>query len=82
LIEGPLYVELSEEDIRRRHAARPENRIAWGFVEGTLNPHYSHDERSLSHLCKNAGVSRFKVFERDWGGRAAEPFLRLDRPSR
>jgi len=79
LIEGPRYEEPSEEDIQRGARRGPEHRVGWGLVEGDLNPHYAHDERSLRHLCNAAGVSRFHVFERDWGGRQ-RLFLRLDKP--
>jgi SAM-dependent methyltransferase len=79
LIEGPLYQEPSEEDIRSGTRRGPEHRIAWGLVEDILNPHYVHDERSLRRLCEAAGVSGFHVFERDWGGRQ-RLFLRLDKP--
>jgi hypothetical protein len=56
-----------------------EHRIGWGLVEGILNPHYAHDERSFRRICDAAGVSRFQVFEREWGGRQ-RLFLRLDKP--
>ena len=79
LIEGPLYQEPSEEDIGSGVRRGPEHRIGWGFVEGILNPGYWHDERSFRRICRAAGVSRFQVFERDWGGRQ-RLFLRLDKP--
>lgn len=80
LIEGPLFEEPSEEDIQGGARRGPEHRIAWGLVEGILNPHYAHDERSFSRLCAAAGVSWFQVFDREWGGRQ-RLFLRLDKPS-
>ena len=80
LIEGPLYEEPSAEDIATGARRGPEHRIAWGLVEGILNPHYAHDEWSLRHLCEAEGVSRFEVYERDWGGRE-RLFLRLDKPA-
>lgn len=79
LIEGPLYGEPSEEEIRSGARRGPEHRVEWGLVEGILNPHYAHDERSFGRICNAAGVSRFQVFERDWGGRQ-RLFLRLSRP--
>jgi SAM-dependent methyltransferase len=79
LIEGPLYEEPSEEDIRSGARRGPEHRIGWGLVESILNPHYAHDERSFRRICDAAGVSRFQVFEREWGGRQ-RLFLRLDKP--
>lgn len=78
LIEGPLYEEPSEEDIQSGARRGPEHRIAWGLVEGILNPHYAHDERSFRHLCDAVGVSRFRVFEREWG-RRQRLFLRIDK---
>lgn len=79
LIEGPLYEEPAQEDIESGARRGPEHRIAWGLVEGILNPHYLHDERSFRRICDVAGVSRFEVFEREWGGRQ-RLFLRLDKP--
>ena len=79
LIEGPHYEEPSEEDVQSGSRRGPENRVGWGLTEGILNPHYIHDELSLRHLCEAAGVSRFRVFERDWAGRR-RLFLRLDKP--
>lgn len=80
LIEGPLYEEPSQEDIQSGARRGPEHRIVWGLVEGILNPHFAHDERSFSRLCAAAGVARFQVFDREWGGRQ-RLFLRLDKLS-
>jgi SAM-dependent methyltransferase len=79
LIEGPLYEEPSQAQLDSGARRGPEHRIAWGLVEGILNPHYMHDERSFRRVCEGAGVSRFEVFERDWGGRQ-RLFLRLAKP--
>jgi SAM-dependent methyltransferase len=79
LIEGPLYEEPTEAEIQTGARRGPDHRIAWGAVEGILNPHYLHDERSFRRICEAAGVSRFEVFERDWAGRQ-RLFLRLDQP--
>jgi hypothetical protein len=50
-----------------------------GLVEGILNPHYVHDERSLMRICEKAEViGPLRVFERDWGGRQ-RLLLRLDK---
>jgi SAM-dependent methyltransferase len=76
LIEGALYEEPSAEEIATGARRGPENRIAWGHVEGLLNPHFAHDEASLRRLCEAAGVARFQVFDRDWGGRQ-RLFLRI-----
>lgn len=80
LIEGPLYEEPSEEDIQSGARRGLEHRIAWGLVGGILNPHYAHDERSFGRVCAAAGVSRFQVFDREWGGRQ-RLFLRFDKPA-
>lgn len=80
VIEGRPYTEPSEADIESGARRGPEHRVEWGLVEGILNPHYRHDERSFSRICDAAGVERFQVFERDWGGRQ-RLFLRLDKPS-
>ena len=80
LIEGPLYEDPSEEDIQSGARRGPEHRIAWGLVEGILNPHYAHDEHSFGRVCAAAGVSRFQVFDREWGGRQ-RLFTRLEKPS-
>ena len=55
-------------------------RVAWGLVEGILNPHYAHDQSSLRRVCVAAGAEQFQVFERDWDGRQ-RLFLRLDKPA-
>ena len=79
LIEGPLYEEPSAAEIESGERRGPEYRVNWGFVEGILNPHYAHDQRSFRHICEAAGTEQFQVFERDWGGRQ-RLFLRLDKP--
>jgi hypothetical protein len=38
-------------------------------VEGLVNPHYLHDEQSFARICAAAGVERFAITERTWGGR-------------
>ena len=79
LIEGPLYEAPGEEEIRSGARRGPDHRIAWTLVEGILNPHYVHDERSFRRICEAAGVAPFEVYERDWGGRQRQ-FLRLEKP--
>jgi hypothetical protein len=79
LIEGPLYEEPTEAQIESGERRGPEGRIAWGYVEGLLNPHVAHDERSFRRICSASTVGRFDVFQRDWGGRD-RLFLRLDKP--
>jgi SAM-dependent methyltransferase len=78
LIEGRPYTEATDEDIRSGVRRGVDHRVEWGLVEGILNPHYRHDERSFERICRSAGVERFRVYERDWGGRQ-RLFLRLDR---
>ena len=80
VVEGRPYTEPSGSDIESGARRGPEHRVEWGFVEGILNPHYRHDERSFRRICDAAGVARFRVFERDWGGRQ-RLFLRIDKPS-
>jgi SAM-dependent methyltransferase len=80
VIEGRPYTEPSEADIESGARRGREHRVEWGLVEGILNPHYRHDERSFRRICDAAAVERFQVFERDWGGRQ-RLFLRLDKPS-
>lgn len=79
LIEGPLYTEPSKADVESGARRGHEHRIAWTRVEGVLNPHYLHDERSFRRICNAAGISRIEVFERDWAGRR-RLFLRLQKP--
>jgi SAM-dependent methyltransferase len=69
LIEGPTYREPTEDEISSGERRGREARIVWGKVEGFLNPHYAHDERSLGRICAGAGVESYRVFERDWAGR-------------
>jgi hypothetical protein len=79
LIEGRSYDEPSDDDIASGARRGPEHRVEWSLVDGLINPHYRHDERSLRHVCEAAGVQHYQVFERDWGGRQ-RLFLRLDKP--
>lgn len=69
VIEGPTYAEPTVNEIDRGERRGHEHRVAWGLVDGLLNPHYAHDARSLSRVCEAAGVTSFEVLERDWGGR-------------
>jgi SAM-dependent methyltransferase len=78
LVEGPRYAVPPPAEIRSGERRGPDHRIAWHRIEGTLNPHYVHDEASLRRVCAAAGVPRPQVFERDWAGRQ-RLFLRFDR---
>jgi SAM-dependent methyltransferase len=77
-IEGRPYEEPSPAEIESGTRSGPEHRIEWSLVEGILNPHYRHDERSFQRICESAGVQRFQMFEREWAGRQ-RLFLRLDK---
>jgi len=79
--EGRPYTEPSEADVESGARRGPENRVDWGRVDGILNPHYRHDERTFRRLCSAAEIDQFQVFERDWGGRQ-RLILRLDKPAR
>jgi SAM-dependent methyltransferase len=79
LIEGRPYEELGRAEIASGARRGPEHRIEWGPVEGILNPHYRHDERSLLRICQSAEVEPVRIFERAWAGRQ-RLFLRLDKP--
>ncbi len=78
VIEGPVYEEPSTSDIENGTRRGPGHRVSWSLIEGILNPHYAHDERSFRRICEAARVSRFRVWERDWAGRQ-RLFLRLDK---
>jgi SAM-dependent methyltransferase len=80
LIEGRPYEEPSRAEIESGTRRGPEHRVEWSLVEGILNPHYRHDERSFRHICMRACVERMQVFEREWAGRQ-RLFLRLDKPA-
>jgi SAM-dependent methyltransferase len=80
LIEGRRYEDPTPTSIESGERRGPNHRIEWGVIQGLPNPHYLHDERSFGRICAAAGVQRFEVFERDWGGRQ-RLFLRLDRPA-
>jgi len=69
LIEGRPYHEPTEQEITEGLRRGPGRRVEWGLVEGILNPHYRHDEASLSRLCSEAGFERFEIALRPWGGR-------------
>jgi SAM-dependent methyltransferase len=78
LIEGPLYAEPTDDEIASGERRGEGRRVAWIHVEGILNPHYAHDERSLRAAAAAAGIPSVDVFERDWAGRQ-RLFLRLER---
>ena len=59
LIEGRPYEEPTAADVDSGARRGPEHRIEWGFVEGLLNPHYRHDERSLQRICETVGVQSY-----------------------
>jgi SAM-dependent methyltransferase len=69
LIEGRPYHEPTEEEIADGSRRGPGYRVEWGLVEGILNPHYRHDESTLSRLCRDAGFERFEIALRPWGRR-------------
>lgn len=79
LVEGPLYEQPTSAEIAAGDRRGPDHRIAWLHIEGFLNPHYQHDEKSYARLCAAAGIERFEVYEGDWGGRR-RLFLRLEKP--
>ena len=81
LLEGPLYVPATEADLRSHRRRGPEGRVDWGYVEGHLNPHFYHDETSLTRLLKDVGIPDGRVYQADWGGRPRQ-FLRMDKPTR
>jgi SAM-dependent methyltransferase len=76
LLEGGRYTDPTEEELRNGVRRGPEHREDWNLVEGLVNPHYRHDERSFARLCRAAGIGDFAVFEREWGGRE-RLFLRV-----
>jgi SAM-dependent methyltransferase len=78
LIEGRPYEEPTPVEIASGARRGPEHRIEWGPVEGILNPHYRHDERSFLRICQRAEVEPVRIFEREWAGRQ-RLFLRLDK---
>ena len=80
LLEGPLYVPATQADLRSHRRRGPEGRIDWDYVEGHLNPHFYHDETSLTRLCKDVGIPYRHVYQADWGGRP-RLFLRVDKPT-
>jgi SAM-dependent methyltransferase len=79
LIEGRPYEEPTPVEIASGARRGPEHRIEWAPVEGILNPHYRHDERSFLRICRSAEVEPVRIFEREWAGRQ-RLFLRLDKP--
>jgi SAM-dependent methyltransferase len=79
LIEGRPYTEASEQEIATGVRRGPDHRVDWDLVEGILNPHYRHDETSLSGLCSGAGIGDFEATTMPWGGRE-RLVLRLRKP--
>jgi SAM-dependent methyltransferase len=61
VIEGPLPPAAGAE--------LPADRIDRSLVEGLPNPHYIHDQATLSSRCTEAGIGQPEMLIRDWAGR-------------
>ena len=77
MYEAPTPAEISRS---QRDGTDP--RIRRSTVAGLINTHYSHDPQSLASRCRAAGVDRWRVEERDWGGRLRMLFAFVKNPSR
>ena len=69
VIEGSIFEEATEEEIRTGRRRGPGNRISWDVIEGLPNPHYRHDPKSLADLCLGVGITGYEIVERHWAGR-------------
>jgi SAM-dependent methyltransferase len=78
LIEGPVFEEASDDEIREGTRFGPDHRIAGGLIEGIWNANYRYDADSLGRLMDALGIERYTCFEREWAGRT-RLFLRLER---
>ncbi len=66
-IEGHLFFEPTEEQIRNRDVRGHQNRIVRDFSRGIDYYHYNHDEASLRKVLVRAGVRDFSISE-EWFG--------------
>jgi 2-polyprenyl-3-methyl-5-hydroxy-6-metoxy-1,4-benzoquinol methylase len=69
IVEGPVYVEATPAEIASNERQATDQRVRKSTVEGLINVHYAHDAQSLGDRCRAAGIDRWRVEERDWGGR-------------
>ena len=69
VIEGSIFEEATEEEVRTGLRRGPGNRISWDVIEGLPNPHYRHDPKSLADLCLGVGITSYEIVERQWAGR-------------
>jgi SAM-dependent methyltransferase len=79
LIEGRPYTDATEQEIATGVRRGPGHRVEWDLVEGILNPHFRHDESSLSRLCQEVGIDPFEISTRSWGDRN-RLILRVQKP--
>jgi SAM-dependent methyltransferase len=69
IIEGPLYEPAPHSEFATGEPPATDERVRRSTVEGLINTRYAHDAQSLGDRCRAAGVDRWQVDERDWGGR-------------
>ena len=69
IVEGPVYEEATRAEIASAERHATDRRVRRSTVEGLINVHYAHDAQSIGDRCRAAGVDRWRVEERDWGGR-------------
>ena len=69
LVEGPLYVPATPDDLRAGRRYGPEGRIAADVIEGLSNPHYRHDAATLGRLMQAVGIHQYRVSIEPWAGR-------------
>lgn len=68
-MEGRIYSEPSEDEIRDGIRRGIGHRVDWDLVAGRVNPHYRHDGASLATLCQRVGIQQFRAETKDWAGR-------------
>lgn len=70
IIEGPSWGPATAGEIALGMRQGPEHRIVTTeHADGLSSVHYIHDEISYGRLCAAAGIDKYKVYKREWGGR-------------
>ncbi len=78
LIEGPRFVQATDEEIKSGKRYGDDHRIAIDLIQGHPNPHFQHDESSYRKLIELAGINTFAICDAEWAGRL-RLFLRFGR---
>ncbi|WP_405063344.1 class I SAM-dependent methyltransferase [Kribbella sp. NBC_01505] len=70
IIEGPIWGPATASEIALGMRQGPEHRIVTAeHADGVTRVQYIHDEISYGRLCAAAGIDKYKVYKREWGGK-------------